>query len=267
MAEAAGYLTQIKVSGVATSMVGEATTEDVATKVYQITAAAKQVLDRTATIRVHLQGADGTAEADTTTTTIKMTAHGLVVGDLICNETRSNAYRLVVTRPDVNTITVAAVTDQAVGDTIATYKTEASTAYSLNRLNGTVTYADALSRVIKISGDYLPMTIAAYANSMSRSEACDMLDVTKFGDTYKKRMAGLKSASGTLTQFHTTDTTFTDALTAGAPVVIEDRDAAASEPNRFWAMLESDEVAAAVEGLINEIVSWVSYDAWIKLGG
>lgn len=267
MAELAGYTTQIKVSGAATSMVGEATTEDATTKIYQITAATKQVLDRTATIRVHLQGADDEAEADTTTTTIKMTAHGLVVGDLICNETRSNAYRLVLTQPDANTITVAAVTDQAVGDTIAIYKTEAATAYTLNRLNGTVTYADALSRVIKISGDYLPMTIAAYANQMSRSDACDMLDNTKFGDTYRKRTAGLKSASGTLTQFHTTDTTFEDALAAGEPVVIEDRDTSVSEPNRYWALLESDEVAAAIDSLQTETVSWVSYDSWIKLGG
>lgn len=266
MAEVAGFTTQIKISGAATAMVGEATTEDVATKVYQITAATKQVLSMDGLIRVHKQGTDDTAEADTTTTTIKMTAHGLVVGDLICNETRSNAYRLVLTRPDANTITVAAVTGQTEGDTIATFKTEAASAYSLNRLNGKVTYATAASRVIKISGDYLPMSVAAYANQMSRSDNCDMLDVTKFGDTYKKRKAGLKSASGSLTQFHTTDTTFSDALIAGVPVVIEDRTASDAEPNRYWALLESDEVAVAIEGIQTESVSWVSFDSWIKLG-
>lgn len=266
MSEIAGYNTLIKISGAAVAMVGEATTEDVATKVYQITDAAKRVLDRTGTIRVHLQSADKTAAADTTTTTIKMSAHGLVVGDLICNKTRSNAYRLVLTRPDAATITVAAVTGQAFGDTIAVYKTEASTAYSLNRLNGTVTYADALSRVIKISGDYLPMTIAAYANQMTRNDVCELLDKTVFGDTHRKRTAGLKAASGALTNFYSADEVFTAALLAGEPIVLEDRPTSTDEPNRTWALLESNEVAAAVDGLQTQVVSWVSYDEWLRLG-
>jgi len=266
MSEVIGFTTQIKISGAATATVGEATTSIAGDLIYQITDTAKRVLDRTGTIKVQLQGANDAAEAATSATTIVMTTHGLVVGDLIINTTRANAVRLVLTRPDADSITVDSVTDQADGDTIETYKTELVTAYTLNRLNGKVTYATAVSRVIKISGDYLPMTVAAYANQMSKSEVADMLDVTAFGNTHKKRFAGLKSASGSLTQFHTSDTTFAAALTAGVPVVIEDRTAAAAEPNRYWALLESAEVAAAVEGVITESVSWVSYDAWIKLG-
>jgi hypothetical protein len=167
---------------------------------------------------------------------------------------------------DANTITVAEVVDQAEGDTIATFKTQASTLYSLNRLNGTVTYADALSRVIKISGDYLPMSVAAYANQMSRADACDMLDTTVFGDTYKSRMAGLKSASGTLTNFYSADEVFGAALTAGVPVVIEDRTVSTDEPHRTWALLDCDEVSGAVDGVQSQTVSWVSYDEWLRLG-
>ena len=139
--------------------------------------------------------------------------------------------------------------------------------YTLNRLNGTITF-DSVDgdRVITVTGYYLPMTVAAYANAASESRNVDMLDSTVFGDTYKSRVAGLKSASGTLSQFDVTDTTYIDALTAGEPVVIEKRTLSTDEPDRYWALLESSEVAAAVEGLQNESISWVSYDSWLRLG-
>jgi hypothetical protein len=265
LAELAGKTCVIKVSGAATTFVGEATTAS-ANKYYQITDTAKQVLDRTATIRVHKYSADDAAEASTTTTNIKMTGHGLVAGDLIINTTRANAARLVTVKVDNDNVTVAAVTGQTEGDTIVKYPTEAASGYTLNRLNGKVTYAAALSRTIKVSGSYLPMSTAAYANDMSRKKECDLFEITDFGDTNKKRMAGLLSASGTVTQLDLTDTTYADALTAGVPVVLEDRDAAASEPNRTWVLFDSDEIKAAVNDLQNEPVSWVSYDSWLTLG-
>lgn len=139
--------------------------------------------------------------------------------------------------------------------------------YTVNYLNGKITFADVdNARVITVTGKYLPMSIAAYANKMSKSENVDVLDTTAFSNTHKKRIAGLKSASGTLSQFDVTDTTYLDALTAGVPIVIEQRNISTDEPDRFWALLESDKVEAAVEGVQNETVSWVSYDAWIKLG-
>lgn len=59
-----------------------------------------------------------TAEATTTTTTIKITTHGLAVGDYITNRTRSNAVRKVLTVPSADTFTVDTVTGQVAGDTI-----------------------------------------------------------------------------------------------------------------------------------------------------
>ena len=64
--------------------------------------------------------ANDAAEALTTTTTIVMTAHGMVTGDVIVNTTRSNAAR-AVTVVDANTVTVKAVTAQVDTDTIAKY--------------------------------------------------------------------------------------------------------------------------------------------------
>ncbi len=62
-----------------------------------------------------------TMEATTTTTTVKATTHWLVVGDYIVNRTRSNAVREVLTVPDNDTFTVAAVTSQTSWDTFSLF--------------------------------------------------------------------------------------------------------------------------------------------------
>ena len=190
MAAGAGNHAKIMCSGAATSFVGEATTATGNVK-YQITDTAKRVLDRTASISVHLYDADDTAEGGTTTTNITMTGHGLVTGDLIVNTTRSNAARLV-TKVDDDNVTVTAVTSQTSGDTIAKYNTEATTAYTLNRLSGYATYASATSRTIRISGSYLPMTEMAQAYNLTYSISGDNQDVTTFGDDWIVRIQGQK---------------------------------------------------------------------------
>ena len=263
MPEVAGKDCVIKVSGSPVAMIGEATTTT-GNISYQITNAVKRVLERVGTILVLKKGTNDAAEAGTTTTNLTMTAHGLATGDVIINTTRANAVR-AVTYLNANNVTVTAVTGQTTGDVIEVYKQEPTTAYILNRLNGTVTYPSALARTILISGNYLPMSTAAYANSASYSMNCDMLDKTKFGDAYKLRLAGHKYASGSLTQLDMADTYFEPALTASLPVVIEYLTTSAGLPTRFWALLESAEVQAAIDGMQNQVVTWISTEAFLKL--
>lgn len=61
------------------------------------------------------------AESGTTTTNIKVSAHGLVTGDVIVNTTRENATRQI-TVVDANNFTVDAVTSQTSGDSITFHK-------------------------------------------------------------------------------------------------------------------------------------------------
>jgi len=265
MPEVAGKDRVIKISGTATAMVGEATTSVAGNFVYKITSATKQVLEKTGSISVQKKGTNDITEVATTTTNLRLTAHGLLTGDLIINTTRSSAAR-IVTLVDANNLTVTSVTGQTNGDTIEVYKTELTTAYSLNRLNGTVTYASAAVRVIKISGNYLPMSTAAFATSMSTNRECAILETPKFGSAYMTRIAGLKNASGTLAQFDVTDETYVTALIAGNPVVIENLSSTGAEPDRFWALLESTELAAAIASVQTETISWISTDEWIRLG-
>lgn len=57
------------------------------------------------------------AESGTSTTAIKMTAHGMETGDYIINSSRSNAVRQI-TKVDANSVTVLAVAGQTSGDVI-----------------------------------------------------------------------------------------------------------------------------------------------------
>ena len=57
------------------------------------------------------------AESGTTTTNIKMVAHGMTNGDFIINKSRSNAVRSI-TVVDLDNITVAAITGQTTADSI-----------------------------------------------------------------------------------------------------------------------------------------------------
>lgn len=113
----AGNLALVKVSSAAIAFVGEAVTA-AGNLTYQITDPIKQIVDYATTPKVHKFSATGAAEAGTSTTNIKITAHGLAVGDLIVNVTRSNAARLVTVVVDADNVTVATVTSQASGDTI-----------------------------------------------------------------------------------------------------------------------------------------------------
>lgn len=61
------------------------------------------------------------AESGTTATNIKITAHGLSVGDFIYNSTRSQ-QRVIVAVVDANNVTVETVTAQTSGDSITFLK-------------------------------------------------------------------------------------------------------------------------------------------------
>lgn len=141
---------------------------------------------------------------------------------------------------------------------------------SVNKLNGKFTfsgsgYADTETIRVK-SGNYLPMSSAAYAHDYSYSKQATMLEVNRFGETHKRRIAGTKFGSGSLSQWDITDTYFEDALTSGDPVVLEIRSESAGDPQRLWALIESAEMSAAIDSPQDEAVSFISTDELLGLG-
>ena len=261
--ESAGNDTCVLISGAAVATVGEPTTA-AADLTYQITDAAHQILDPLVPVYVCVKGSNDAAEAGTNTTNLKMTAHGLLTGDVIINTSRSNAKRSVV-RVDADNVTVAAVTSQTTGDTIEVYK-QTTTDMVLSRLKGMATFGTATSRTVLISGSYVPVTLAAYAHAMAHTKDCALLDSSAFGLGAKKRTAGLLSASGTLSQFDVTDEWYITTLLTGLPVVLEFRTATDDQPDRYFAMLDTVALQAAFDSLQDVTISWISYDKWLKLG-
>lgn len=245
----------VKIPGSGTSIVGEATTSSGDTT-YQITDTTKRILSNSASISVHKYDSDDTAEAGTTTTNITMTAHGLSVGDLIINTDRSNAKRLVTAVPDVDNITVDAVTSQTSGDTIQKCPTESSSSYTLNRLLGKVTYGSAVSRTIYISGTYFPVSLVAASNEFNLSISATNEDATIFksgGADYVIREQTILDVSGSISGFYI-DTTYIDYLTNDTTVVIEITLDGTNPHIRYWGKLSSLDVSGAVDGLIEESV-------------
>jgi hypothetical protein len=154
------------------------------------------------------------------------------------------------------------VWDRDTAPTVYEDDVETTETYTVDYLQGIITFedADALRGTVTVTGKYLPMATATYAHEFSYNKGCDLMEVNKFGDSYKSRLAGLKYASGTLSQWDVTADYYKDALVAGNPVVIEFTAAAGEDEKRVWALLESVEMSAAIADPQNEIVTFVSTD-------
>ena len=138
-----------------------------------------------------------------------------------------------------------------------------TTGFSINKLEGKVVFDTAETGILTVSGKYVPTSLAAEAFEYSLSMESENLDNTRFLDEYKKRTQGLRSASGSISQWVTIDTYFIDALIAGKPVVLELYSQASLNPFRLFAILEADEMQAAVSGEQDESVSFVSTERMI----
>ena len=140
---------------------------------------------------------------------------------------------------------------------------------SVNKLNGKFTFAapgHAAGSTIRVkTGNYLPMSSAAAAHEYTYKKSVTLHEITTFLATHKNRIAGTKWAAGTLSQWDVTDSYFEDALVAGSPVILEFRGQAAGNPERVWALLESQEMRAAIDSPQDEVVSFISTDELLNL--
>lgn len=137
--------------------------------------------------------------------------------------------------------------------------------YEIDYIQGGVRFATADTRTITIAGAYLTMSTVATASSLSVNESSDLLDITPFGASYRKRQAGLKSASGTITEFDVADETFTDAIISAEFLILDIYEVSSALPKRYWAVFESSELQAAVEGAQTQVLSWQSHKEYDRL--
>jgi hypothetical protein len=139
--------------------------------------------------------------------------------------------------------------------------------YHINHVTGRIIFdtADAGRGAVTVTGKYVPMSVAGYGESYGAQMTCDMLAADSFGATHKNRIAGLPSASGTLTNIDVTDSMYVPALAAG-PVVLEIASTSGALPNRYLAMLDGVEDSMSVDAIQKRTIGWVSRSDYMKLG-
>jgi hypothetical protein len=133
-----------------------------------------------------------------------------------------------------------------------------SSGYTVNTLTGTVIFDTAAVRTVTVTGYYIPMSTAAECKEWSNTINGEMVDTTAFQADWNSRIQGLKMAEGSLSRWLTVDTYFFDALVSGKPVVIELFAQDTLNPDRMWAIINSTEMSAVIDGANEEAVSFES---------
>lgn len=135
--------------------------------------------------------------------------------------------------------------------------------FTVNRLTGTITFEneDSTRGNITADGEYLPLQIIADAYEYDYSLEADNVEDTSFGSEYVSREQTLLDISGDISRWYELDDYFTDILLSGEPFVVEFysfyEEEEPSEPDiRAWILLDTDEISAVVDGLVEEDVSF-----------
>lgn len=138
---------------------------------------------------------------------------------------------------------------------------------TVDHLFGRVTLANPPSGVVTVDGSYLPMLTVATAREASVSCSREIHDNTRFGapGAARTKQYGLKDFSGSIGVLEDTLTdhdsgagtlTLEGVLTSGAAKLIEFRPAATGAFFRGWAVFESEDVALAVDDLVNATINF-----------
>ena len=113
---------------------------------------------------------------------------------------------------------------------------------------------------ITVSGAYVSVTVAAECREYTLTLESALVDTTVFeSQGWRERIAGINGVSGTISGFYNVNNLFTDRLLNQEPLVIElwPNDAL-GEIFAFYAVLESQELSAAVEGAVETAVGYQS---------
>lgn len=133
--------------------------------------------------------------------------------------------------------------------------------YTVNRLFGIITFAsaDAGRGAVTVTGQYLPLSEAATAHRYTTVRSRAVPTDTAFGATWESFVAGMKKITGSLSRW-AIDEYFGDALVNGTVVVLDLMpDRSGTRATRVWALLNSEQMEAAVDGVVDESVEFTGY--------
>lgn len=140
---------------------------------------------------------------------------------------------------------------------------------SVDYLTGTVVFTGSKTGPITADGSYLPLLTFAEARSVDLSLSADELDTTTFGSSWRTRVHGLKSASGSLESLTLLSTdmdpgagsrTLEALFTAGTVVLLEidPTGSGAGYRYRFFATLFEAGSSGAVDALVTTSPTFTS---------
>jgi len=140
--------------------------------------------------------------------------------------------------------------------------------YELNKLKGEVIFATSdAGRVITIDGAYLPRVVVADAHEYSLSINSNNIDVTRFQDEFVTRIAGIKSASATLSEFWNVDQTLLKHLINGNIIVLDliPNTDTPGRYSRMYSEIVSDELSSTPADVVGMSINFESTDEMISV--
>lgn len=192
------------------------------------------------------------------TATVRMTGTSTAMTNEACTLVSGKTYRITNAAKRIIDYTQA-LTVKDNGVTV-----NAADISSIDYLAGKVTFAGSYTPTtpITMTGNYLPTVAVAKARGWSATHERTLLDVTLFGDTTVKRLAGLKDAKGSISEVgYSEDTVGADSITtkmeSGNSYILEfDPDGAGTKFRRYLVKFESLSPQASPDGLVEDTVSW-----------
>jgi hypothetical protein len=188
--------------------------------------------------------------------TVNMTGTSTAMSAEACSLVSGKTYQIDNTAKRIIDPDVAVVVDDG-GSPVS-----ASDIESIDYLFGKVTFVGSYtpSGAITIDANYLPVAAVAYAKEYSFSKSTDMNDFTVFGNTSRKRSAGLKDSSGSIGFFgHGEDTVGANTLEAKLAADTEylfEFSPASGAKRRVWGFLTDIPVNADPSALVEATLTW-----------
>lgn len=138
------------------------------------------------------------------------------------------------------------------------YATVGVSTYTVDYMFGKITFASdqGASATVRVSGKYIPTLAVAEGTDFELEDSADLLEITAFGDTARKRVTALQEVSGSFTVLAIlqTDldpgagtTKLRTAMRTGTKVLLEYRPGGGVDYFRSWVLLEDGSEKASVD--------------------
>lgn len=191
---------------------------------------------------------------------VKITGAAVAMVDQVCTSLGDNQnYRITDAAKRILDPT-AAITVKVNGGAVA-----AST-YSVNRLNGVITFTTVLVRTtVAISTSYLTATAVGGAKSYSWNLALSLVDDTDYDSAntdsgFTRWLAGLWNVNGSIGNRWRAETALFTAVQNATPVVLEFYPDRTSNPELIVrALLNKNDLSAVHDGAIDGSVEFVGF--------